>query len=275
MTCGIYEIASPSGKRYIGSSIDMDARHNSHFSMLRQGKHHSRALQAAWNKYGTALYFRPLIVCSPSLRFWYEQRAIDGLRPQYNCHPKATGGGIPGHVVSMETRAKLSARHSGKLFGGAISKPWLGKTLAPEHVEKLSEAKRGKPGPRLGAEVTAEAREKISLKLKGRVRTVESRLKQSETLMAGKPKKTPCRGCGAEIRKGAKVTTRFCSRACANRMITKVRKPRARKPRGQCQACGVGLRKEVKAKIRYCSRACSNKTRKARMQRSTDYEVQT
>jgi group I intron endonuclease len=50
---GIYAITClPTGKRYIGSAINIRKRWNQHRLALRKGKHHSRYLQRAWSKYG-------------------------------------------------------------------------------------------------------------------------------------------------------------------------------------------------------------------------------
>lgn len=49
----IYQIRNIlNDKRYIGSSIEPDRRFSRHKSSLKCGKHHSMALQRAWEKYG-------------------------------------------------------------------------------------------------------------------------------------------------------------------------------------------------------------------------------
>lgn len=50
---GIYEIYSvKSGKRYIGSSKNINNRWNSHISALRRGDHHNYYLQQDYHRYG-------------------------------------------------------------------------------------------------------------------------------------------------------------------------------------------------------------------------------
>lgn len=50
---GIYEIyCSKSGKRYIGSSKNIEKRWESHLRGLRSGKHHNYYLQKAYYRYG-------------------------------------------------------------------------------------------------------------------------------------------------------------------------------------------------------------------------------
>lgn len=57
MRSGIYKITCvPSGKAYIGSSVNVEKRWREHRHHLAKGKHHSPTLQRAWNKYGSAAF---------------------------------------------------------------------------------------------------------------------------------------------------------------------------------------------------------------------------
>jgi GIY-YIG catalytic domain len=50
---GIYQIRClPTGKIYVGSTVDFFERWSRHRRILRRGKHRNSALQNAWNKYG-------------------------------------------------------------------------------------------------------------------------------------------------------------------------------------------------------------------------------
>ena len=51
---GIRHIAS--GRIYVGSAVRTNARWRHHRSQLQRGTHHSRYLQAAWNKYGAEAF---------------------------------------------------------------------------------------------------------------------------------------------------------------------------------------------------------------------------
>lgn len=86
----IYEIVAPNGHRYIGSARNFDKRRRGHLTALRHQKHHSRALQRAWNKYGDFV-FRPIVICREQDLFFYEQICLDNLRPEYNVSPSASG----------------------------------------------------------------------------------------------------------------------------------------------------------------------------------------
>jgi len=96
MISGIYTIASPSGKRYVGSAVHFGRRWSIHRVQLRKGTHHSKALQRAFNKYGeSGLVFRKLFICSKEDLLFYEQRTFDVLKPEYNmCLIAGTTSGI-------------------------------------------------------------------------------------------------------------------------------------------------------------------------------------
>ena len=50
---GVYKILNrKNGKFYIGSSVDIEKRFNSHRKKLIAGTHNNKHLQNAWNKYG-------------------------------------------------------------------------------------------------------------------------------------------------------------------------------------------------------------------------------
>src|SRR5574343_274554 len=88
---GFYQILNAAnGKRYVGSAKCFYTRKGKHFSALRLGQHHARHLQAAFQKYGIeAFSFDVLLVCAQEDLLFYEQRAIDVLRPEYNSSPTA------------------------------------------------------------------------------------------------------------------------------------------------------------------------------------------
>ena len=76
MTCGVYEIVTAAGERYIGSSVDIKRRFRQHRVDLRNGKHRNAALQAAYNN-GSKLEFRVLERCDKSVVRQREQHHMD------------------------------------------------------------------------------------------------------------------------------------------------------------------------------------------------------
>ncbi len=160
MTGGVYEIVhTAAGRRYIGSAGSFARRWSEHRRTLRLGKHHSVVLQRAWDKYGAAAFvFRPLLICAPKDLRDYEQRCLDGLKPEYNVSRTAEFSRL-GLKHTPESRARMSAAHTGKTRG----------PLTPEHKANLSRAHIGlKYAPQ-----TAEQRARKSLRTRGRKMSAE------------------------------------------------------------------------------------------------------
>lgn len=107
MTCGVYEIVNTvNGKRYVGSSKNIEKREKEHFNDLRRGRHHAIALQRAWNKYGeNNFYFSVIEECADVELIEREQAHLDSGF-DYNSSP--TAGNCLGVKHSDETRAKVS-----------------------------------------------------------------------------------------------------------------------------------------------------------------------
>lgn len=130
---GVYEIVCLStGRRYVGSAVDIDGRKRLHWSQLRRGVHHSRFMQRAWNKYGELKFVFRLLeeVVSEKELLFTEQRYINLLKPDFNSCP------IAGNSFGF--------KHS------ALSR------------EKMSLMRRGMPSPRKGQSHTKEVRERMS-----------------------------------------------------------------------------------------------------------------
>lgn len=87
MKSGVYYITSPSGRRYVGSSVDCVRRFYSHKTALRKGAHHCDGLQAACNKYGLEnLTFAVVERCADERLIEREQHHLDRTprRDMYN-----------------------------------------------------------------------------------------------------------------------------------------------------------------------------------------------
>lgn len=147
---GIYAIVNKTtGDYYVGSALVLRKRRSSHFHALRRGKHDSIYLQRAWTKYGPeAFYFRPFIVCRPEDLIFFEQRAIDTLKPRYNMAPNAGSNfgkkfsdaakekmrfAKLGRKYSAEHRAAISAGNKGK----SKAKPVSAETRAKMRASRL------------------------------------------------------------------------------------------------------------------------------------------
>jgi len=105
---GVYVIHNKINQKfYVGSTSNFVKRFILHRHLLRQNKHHSPHLQAAWNKYGEDAFsfMRLCVVEDDKLRLDIEQSYLDYLRPAYNVSPLAVSS--KGTRRSEETRAKM------------------------------------------------------------------------------------------------------------------------------------------------------------------------
>lgn len=124
MTCGVYEILHmPSGRRYVGSSIQIEKRLFHHLALL-DGKcatpHGNRYLQNLWNKHPREEWgFFLLEKCLPENRFDREQHHMD-MTPKgllINLRPKAESNF--GFKHTEETKSAMSK--AAKVFGDSPS----------------------------------------------------------------------------------------------------------------------------------------------------------
>jgi group I intron endonuclease len=178
---GIYVLTSPSGGQYVGSAVNVVDRRGVHLRDLRKGSHHNKPLQNAWRKYNGELKFRILLVCAKEDLIYFEQRAIDVLKPRYNVSP--TAGSPLGVRHSPEVRAKISAHFKGRPKSpehkAKISKSRIGFNYPPEFGAKISAAKRGKPSVQRGRKASPEVIARLVAANIGRPLSPEHRAKLS------------------------------------------------------------------------------------------------
>lgn len=158
---GIYAIVHiVSGKRYYGSSVNMDGRKRQHWSDLRLRRHKNPHLQAAWNKYGdNAFEFRVIERLPKEQLEASEQRYLDGNENGYNIG-KFAYAPARGRKKTAETIAKMSAARKGK-------------KLSAEHKAILSLRGRGRKH-------SQEARAKMSAAQVGKRHSDTTKLKLAE-----------------------------------------------------------------------------------------------
>lgn len=170
MKSGIYQITNQlNGKRYVGSTTNLERRWRYHLGDLRRGQHSNRHLQAAFNKYGENTFaFSVLEYVETESLLEREQHYLDTRMPEYNILP--TAGSPLGFQWTAEARATLSAAMSGE------RNPNYGKHPSDETLAKLSAA-------RMGHSVSDKTRAKISNALRGRYISAETRRRISEARM--------------------------------------------------------------------------------------------
>ena len=161
---GIYMWTSPSGKSYIGQTVNLKKRYN---SFLRFNKNYSGdKINNARKKYNNERdwEYKVLEYCDVNEldeREKYYIALYDTINNGYNCE----SGGNENKIVSDESKQKMSEAMKGE------NNPMYGKHLTEEQKRKLSEAKKGKycgeKHPMWGKHLTEEQKRKISEGMKG------------------------------------------------------------------------------------------------------------
>jgi group I intron endonuclease len=180
MASGIYSISAPSGKRYIGSAVNIARRWKAHRSALRNNRHQNAALQRACDKYGIdALHFAILEHCDAARLIEREQFHIDSQDwdQLYNLAPQAAGGSGP---HTPETRARMSTTSKAKLadldFRHARTLASLAAWASPERNEKIAAKLRGRPKSETHRQQLAVARAGIKDSAETRAKKGAARL---------------------------------------------------------------------------------------------------
>lgn len=159
---GIYAIRNTiSGRCYIGSATNIDARWRVHRCILKRGTHHSSWLQRSWNKHGPDRFvFEVLEFVEDRTKliereqFWLENLKGFWEAGGYNICPVAQSR--LGRRHSAETKAKLSAWRQGR-------------KATPEACAKMAASQRKRHAEQPKKPVSAETRRKIGLASKGRL----------------------------------------------------------------------------------------------------------
>lgn len=105
--CGIYSILNKvNGKKYIGSSCDINRRWKQHKQNLNKGIHHCVYLQRAWNKYGEHNFiFNIQIQCKKYELINFEQSFLNKARLDRKNYYNSTyhaGGQEPKKVTKKQ-----------------------------------------------------------------------------------------------------------------------------------------------------------------------------
>lgn len=220
---GIYAIVNTAtGKRYIGSAVDIKKRWSRHRLELKKGTHHSSKLQRAWNKHGVDSFVFEVIerVLAADL-IAREQVWIDrygSCAKGYNSRP--TAGSMLGHRHSKKTvelcraakvgvkftdehKAKLSAWQVGRKQSEETkakrSAALKGRPRAPEVVQKMGRKNSPETIEKRRASLTGlkrspEAVEKMRLAMLGRRLSPETIAKRTATWRANRLSKQAIKG---------------------------------------------------------------------------------
>lgn len=196
-TSGIYQIKNViNGKRYIGSTVNLNQRFKDHKKLLRANKHPNKHLQSAWLKYGeTKFTFELIEKTNIEELILKEQYYID----LYSTHNRKIGynlsktaGTTLGYEFSEDSKIKMSNTKintntqnnirikaesinnqylnfdKSKKENVDVNNPFYNKTHSDETKEKMRLAKLGKKNPNygkspmLGKKLTEEHKLKIA-----------------------------------------------------------------------------------------------------------------
>lgn len=142
--------------------MSLSNRWTKHKSDLKTQRHHSPAMQNAYNKYGLEVFvFEVLEYCKKSDCISREQYYLDLLKPDYNCCKVA--GSTRGVAASDFQKARAKEVHKGNQYN-------KGRVWPAEVVQRRIETrqKNGHPGPMKGKKHTQATKDKLSRAGKGR-----------------------------------------------------------------------------------------------------------
>lgn len=179
--CGIYKITSPSNKVYIGQSVDIIKRLNQYRS--NKNCRGQTKLYNSFVKYGIESHkFEVVEECKSNIlnereRYWqdfYDCSSKNGL----NCRLTTTkdkSGKLNDDVIEKIRIANTGYKHTPEALAKikANGEKLKGTKRDPELVARITQTKRSKSGPRTGAIISQETRDKMSKSLKGIKRSEE------------------------------------------------------------------------------------------------------
>lgn len=210
---GIYAIVNKvNGKKYVGSSKDIEVRWKKHINQLNRGIHGNSHLQSSWDKYGKdGFHFVVLEQCDKLDLLIFEQKYLD-LRPEYNI--SFIAGKVEftdevknkisiankGHVMSDEAKSRMSASHKGRKFteehkknmSAALVLRMSSRAEKDKLIERnksrvwSDESKKKASQSQIGKTVSDEIKKKISNSLLGRIFSAETKEKLSKAQIGNK-----------------------------------------------------------------------------------------
>ena len=223
---GVYALLhQPSGKSYIGSSINIEDRVRRHFYNLHGNRHHSPKLQRQWNESGNEFTVLILEQCAEKDLTSHEQLWIDSMDTfnESNNAKNPMRDPVIAEKSSKACRGKkksprtdehcrnISAANRGRKLTDAQvqairervispetrlkqAKAIRGRKLSKKHRQALIKANTGKP-------CSEETRRKIGNAHRGKIITEEQRQRLREVNLGKKHSEASKRKIGETIRK--------------------------------------------------------------------------
>jgi group I intron endonuclease len=137
----VYQIKNIiNGKMYVGSSIDVHQRWNSHKNRLKRGTHSNYLLQEEYNSYGEHAFEYSILeeVYDKSIILEREQYWMDNTKccnVGYNIFRYA--GSAKGQIHSNDTKSKIGKANTGEGNG------FFGKTHSNEYKQSIKKRQTG------------------------------------------------------------------------------------------------------------------------------------
>lgn len=177
LVVGIYFITNKiTGKKYVGSSVNIFERWQAHVRELTRGTHHSAPLQRAWQKHGpNSFIFTIRRLCLEDSMLDLEQKFLDKENAKA---PFGYNVSLSAHkvVLTFEARSKAMQACAHKLSAKAKDQ-WSN----PEIRAKMLAGMKGK---RLGVPLSEQHKHKISEGNKKRYLNPENKKPQARTMKA-------------------------------------------------------------------------------------------
>jgi group I intron endonuclease len=169
---GIYKITSPTGKIYIGQSIDIQRRFNEYKN--NRGCSVATRLYHSLKKYGFENHTTEILIeCDVSELNDKEIYFIEKYQSFNTEHGMNLHSGGNNHKVSDETREKQRLSH-------------LGQPAWNKGIKRTEEQKKAQSEKMKGRKASKETKLKMSLAHKGKKHTEETKKKLSQTKLGEK-----------------------------------------------------------------------------------------
>ena len=157
----IYALVFPSGKAYIGSTIDYHKRMREHRSQMMYQNHHCHSLRRAWLKYGETYECVIVEQCERDKliereQWWFDNHSYVSLynasgfagRVEYTPEVRSRmSAALKGRTYSDEVRARMSEGSKGKVASEAtrakMSAARTGLRHTEETKQKMRDARKG------------------------------------------------------------------------------------------------------------------------------------
>ena len=138
MTGVYYILHIPSGRRYIGSSLDIATRWRRHKRSLEKGTHHAKELQTLWSEDGEDAFEFVIVARCPRAKLVdVEQRFLDREISPLNGSRVAAAPSQDPSVAAKIAQAKKGQKHPANQ-SATLKKYWG--SLSPEERKAWSDA---------------------------------------------------------------------------------------------------------------------------------------